>query len=136
MAAIHAKSFERGWPALDMAVHIKRDICYGTDDPLTAFIILRCAGSQAEILTIATHPDHRGEGLGSELLSKTLIKLSALNIREIFLEVAEDNAAAQALYRRAGFTPIGRRPAYYRREKGRVAALTFSKMLDAPAGTR
>jgi ribosomal-protein-alanine N-acetyltransferase len=31
----------------------------------------------------------------------------------MFLEVAEDNAAGQALYLALGFAEIGRRPAYY-----------------------
>jgi len=47
----------------------------------------------------------------------------------MFLEVAEDNEAAIHLYRSLGFQPIGRRPAYYRRADGRVAAITFSKKL-------
>ena len=35
-----------------------------------------------------------------------------------FLEVAADNAAAQALYARAGFAESGRRRGYYRRPDG------------------
>ena len=31
----------------------------------------------------------------------------------VFLEVADDNAAARALYARAGFVEAGRRPGYY-----------------------
>ena len=127
MADIHAQSFDRAWPELDMAVHINRDLCFGLNDPLSSFIIIRAADTQAEVLTIATHPDHRGQGKGSELLAGALQSLKSNGITTLFLEVAEDNAPAQALYRRAGFDAIGRRPAYYRRAKGRVAALTFSK---------
>ena len=36
----------------------------------------------------------------------------------MFLEVAEDNAAALALYAKAGFTEAGRRRGYYRRSGG------------------
>ena len=32
---------------------------------------------------------------------------------EAFLEVAEDNRAARALYARGGWAPVGRRPGYY-----------------------
>ena len=48
----------------------------------------------------------------------------ALGAGAIFLEVGEDNPAAIALYRQAGFEPVGRRPAYYRRKRKQpVAAL-------------
>ena len=41
-----------------------------------------------------------------------------LGAEQMFLEVAEDNAAALALYRRAGFEAAGRRRGYYPREAG------------------
>ena len=45
-------------------------------------------------------------------------------LKAIFLEVGEDNPAAIALYRAAGFGQVGRRPGYYRRkDTGRIAAL-------------
>jgi ribosomal-protein-alanine N-acetyltransferase len=44
-----------------------------------------------------------------------------------FLEVAEDNPAAQGLYRKLGFRVVGRRNDYYKRRHGpAVAALTYS----------
>jgi ribosomal-protein-alanine N-acetyltransferase len=131
MADIHARSFAHGWPALDMAVHIKNDLCLGAGDPIKGFIILRASETQAEILTFAVHPAQRREGQGRALLDGALAELSERGVQTVFLEVAEDNQAAISLYRAAGFTGIGRRPAYYRRENGRVAALTLSKTLDA-----
>ena len=32
MAALHAGAFERGWEALEMAVHIQKDMCFGVED--------------------------------------------------------------------------------------------------------
>ena len=72
MAHIHAASFDRPWPALDMAVHIEKDHCLGLGSPLTSFIILRGTDLHCEILTIATHPDHRGQGYGHQLLSSAV----------------------------------------------------------------
>ena len=131
MAVLHAQSFERPWDALEMAAHTQKDLCFGleTDGELAAFIIISRAADQAEILTIATAAQSRRKGLGKTLLSEAVAHLKEADVSDLFLEVAEDNAAAIALYRRAGFDPIGRRPAYYRRAKGRVAALTFSKKL-------
>jgi len=131
MASIHEKSFERSWDALEMATHTQKDICLGLDNEgaLAAFIIISLVADQAEILTIATAEAVRRQGLGRKLLGGAVLELSRLGAKELFLEVAEDNAAAIALYRDAGFDPIGRRPGYYRRPDGRVAALTFSKKL-------
>jgi len=116
MAAIHAESFERSWDALEMAAHSQNDMCYGlkTAGNLAAFIILRAAAGQAEILTIATHPDFRRSGWGQKILTQAARSLKDSGCDEIFLEVAEDNTAAIALYKNAGFAPIGRRPGYYR----------------------
>lgn len=130
MAEVHAASFDKSWPALDMAVHIARDLCFGTGEPLSAFAILRCSDVDAEILTIATQPESRGQGLAADLLRAAHQILAERQLRHVFLEVAEDNEAAQRLYSRLGYQPIGRRPAYYSRPAGRVAAITYSYDLD------
>lgn len=114
-----------------MAGHCQRDLCLGYSDPLRGFVIVQCAADQAEILTIVTDPDHRKSGIAGSVLSAAEDNLSARGVTIIFLEVAEDNNPAIAFYRSAGFEPFGKRPAYYRRETGRVAALTFRKRLDA-----
>ena len=50
----------------------------------------------------------------------------------LFLEVAEDNVAARALYERAGFGQIGRRKAYYAApDGGRTDALVLALDLAA-----
>ena len=129
MAQIHAASFDRPWPALDMAVHIEKDHCLGLGSPLTSFIILRGTDLHCEILTIATHPDHRGQGYGHQLLSSAVQILASEGKQELFLEVAEDNDVARGLYKSLGFVPIGRRPGYYKRKAGRMAAITYSLRL-------
>jgi ribosomal-protein-alanine N-acetyltransferase len=43
---------------------------------------------------------------------------AARGATRLFLEVADDNAAALALYARAGFSEAGRRPGYYARPDG------------------
>ena len=49
----------------------------------------------------------------------------------LFLEVAEDNAAARVLYARAGFVEIGRRKAYYASPDGRrIDALVLHRDLS------
>ncbi len=131
MAALHVRSITPAWPESDMVEHTQRDICLGLGQPLEAFIILRRADDQGEILTIVTDPDQRQRGHGRRLLQAAEAKMREEKGKLIFLEVAEDNDPAIALYRAVGFNHIGRRPAYYRRPEGRVAAQTYCKRLDA-----
>ena len=47
----------------------------------------------------------------------------------MFLEMRDGNPA-ESLYRINGFTPIGRRPKYYRTSQGdRIDAITFSRAM-------
>ena len=131
MANIHAQSFHKGWDAEDMGAHIQKDLCFGFGRPLDGFIILSSAADQAEILTIAVDPSERRRGIARALLEICETELVDNGVDTLFLEVAEDNEAAIKFYKGAGFEPIGRRPAYYKREMGRVAAITYRKRLAA-----
>jgi ribosomal-protein-alanine N-acetyltransferase len=53
-------------------------------------------------------------------------ELGRAGVKKIFLEVAADNAAAIALYERAGFARIAVRPKYY---NGAADAVVMSKNL-------
>ena len=69
---------------------------------------------EAHIATIAVHPDFRGRGIGTQMLTKILEEASRNGAREAMLEVRENNTVAQAMYRRFGFEVVFRRPRYYR----------------------
>lgn len=131
MADIHEQSFHAGWPDEAMWGHIQKDLCFGFGRPLMGFIILRAADDQSEILTIAVDPIARRQGIARQLLDISETELVDNGVDTLFLEVAEDNDAAIKFYKGVGFEPIGRRPAYYKREMGRVAALTYRKRLAA-----
>jgi len=62
------------------------------------------------------------------------VRAAALGAERMFLEVAEGNVAARALYARAGFSEAGRRRGYYSRNDGSredalVLALNFTATL-------
>jgi ribosomal-protein-alanine N-acetyltransferase len=59
--------------------------------------------------------------VGADLLAQGLVLAVAGGAERMFLEVAEDNAAARALYARAGFAEAGRRRGYYARPDGPAA---------------
>jgi len=124
LAAIHAAGFERGWDAHEfermladrlIVAHLARP---GGKGAPTGFVLSRVVVDEAEILTVAVAPPARRAGLAALLLRHHLGRLAAAGARKVFLEVAEDNAAALRLYRRHGFGEIARRQAYYARAKG------------------
>ena len=73
----------------------------------------RAIPDEAEILTIAVLPPWRRQGLGERMLMAALDAIDASGIQSVFLEVAENNPAGQNLYRKHGFTQVGRRSGYY-----------------------
>lgn len=86
----------------------------------TGFIMLRMAGGEAEILTLAVTPEARRRGIARGLVQAGLAAAVAAGCRSCFLEVAQDNAPARALYAAHGFRQVGRRPGYYRTSPDRT----------------
>jgi Fur family ferric uptake transcriptional regulator len=80
---------------------------------VTALLAARVAADEAEILTLATVPEHRRQGLARRLLRMALDEAVAAGARTVFLEVAVGNSAALALYTSGGFVEVGRRARYY-----------------------
>ena len=126
MAALHALRFPRPWPASDFTDHIDRDLALVDSPAVRALLVVREGGGQAEVLTLATHPDAARQGLARELMREALPLLSA---PVLFLEVAESNTPAIALYRALGFETFGRRPGYYPTPRGRETALLMQLRL-------
>lgn len=82
---------------------------------LTAYAAFQRAADEAELLRVAVIPRARRRGVGAVLVAAGLERLRTEGVASCFLEVAEDNRPALALYRRLGFRPAGSRPSYYRR---------------------
>lgn len=83
-----------------------------TDDEIAGFLVWRSVVwneggiNEAEILNLAVAKSSRRQGLGRALIE-------AVPVSNVFLEVRESNAAARALYRKAGFVEAGVRFGYY-----------------------
>jgi len=80
------------------------------------------------LITIDVRADARRKGLGNALMAAVEDRLRAAGATAIVLEVAVDNAAAQAFYERHGFARTGRIPGYY---MGKIDALAMEKPLQA-----
>ncbi|WP_101067679.1 GNAT family N-acetyltransferase [Roseovarius salinarum] len=133
MAALHARAFAgegRGWRAPEFRALLDSVGVFATGDA-RAFALGRVAGDEAELLTLATDPAHRRQGLGRARLADYEAEARQRGARHAFLEVAGDNAAACMLYRAAGYAEAGRRPAYYARPGGsRADALILRRPLE------
>ncbi len=90
------------------------------------FVLGRIAGPEAELLTIAVHPAARNAGHGTRLVDDFLCKAATLGAKDIFLEVAENNPSAIALYRKSGFRDVAKRKQYFKQINGpALTALIF-----------
>jgi ribosomal-protein-alanine N-acetyltransferase len=115
LAALHARCFAhapRPWSASEFASLLTSPTAIAVLRP-HGFAIGRIAGTEAELLTIAVEPAARRRGLGAALVEAYEYEAGARDADASFLEVAETNDAARALYARLGYAPVGRRPGYY-----------------------
>jgi [ribosomal protein S18]-alanine N-acetyltransferase len=119
LSEMHAESFpaNQAWGASAITLMLGLPGHFGLlaiqqDEPL-GFALGRVQADQAEILTIAVRPGARGQGIGRALLNALLAEAAKRGALDLFLEVAEPNMAARALYAGAGAKEVGRRRRYY-----------------------
>jgi ribosomal-protein-alanine N-acetyltransferase len=117
MAEIHAQSFDHPWTekALTSLLSLPSSIGLLCRNETTGLgmALIRCAADEAEVLTICVVPGQRGRGHAHELLGRAECVARDRGVVRMFLEVSVNNVSAQKLYFRAGYSEIGRRPAYY-----------------------
>lgn len=77
------------------------------------FALCQLAGPEAELLTIAVHPDFRRQGIAQKLLSKLHRFAKSSGAEDVFLEVSDGNSGAKALYEKNGYSTQGMRKNYY-----------------------
>ena len=101
-------------------------------EPAVGFALSRGAMDEEELLLIAVAPAYRGRGIGEGLLVRFIAEARARGAERLFLEMREGNPA-ESLYRRHGFTNIGRRRHYYRRGSAApLDAITFALHPEGP----
>ena len=69
--------------------------------------------TEGHVMNIGVRADRQRAGIGAQLLGALLAEATRRRIPRVLLEVAADNDAAQRLYTRHGFRPIGLRKNYY-----------------------
>lgn len=120
LARLHRICFEAGWSEdslrQSMVTPGAMTLVAERDGGIRAFAVLRAVADEAEIITICTAPHWRRKSLAEKLLAAAREMLRGQKISTLHLEVAADNEAARALYRRLGFIETGRRKGYYARD--------------------
>jgi len=112
LAALHRLCFPDPWNAQALANLLAGPGTFAFHLQ-QGFIVARVAAGEAEILTLAVHPEARGRGLGRALLVAAASHAETQGAGEMFLEVAADNPPALALYAGQGFVRVGGRKGYY-----------------------
>lgn len=129
LAALHARASASPWSAGSFASQLVQTGALFVHTH-RAFAIGRAVLEEVELLQIATDPVYQKQGHGQHILSAFEAQAKALNCTLAFLEVAQGNAPAIALYTSAGWILNGKRKGYYRYANGtREDALLLSKDL-------
>ncbi len=124
LATLHALCFAAPWRLQEFEQILSLDTTFGFGDE-NGFILCADLGPDAEILTLAVHPEMRRKGLGLKLIETLRDWAKENNKEHLFLEVNATNTAAIALYQKAGFTQTGVRKNYYHENGQTFDALCF-----------
>ncbi|HWJ60203.1 MAG TPA: GNAT family N-acetyltransferase [Sphingomicrobium sp.] len=111
-------------PMAGIALTIARD---GLCHQVVGFSLTRIIAGESELLLLAVAPEYQRRSVGSVLLDDFIQRSLAAGSRRMHLEVRDGNPAI-AMYEASGFSPAGRRKAYYRGGDGRRHdALTYAR---------
>ncbi len=124
LARLHASLFDEAWDAASFRELLANPgalafaagpgvVSTETHPPAWGFILGRAASDQAEVIALGVARERQGLGIGGRLIERLCRAAARRGARRLYLEVAESNAAARALYARLGFKESGRRRGYY-----------------------
>lgn len=125
VAALEAEIYPQPWSprvffdelALDSRVYV---VAVTEDGAVVGYGGVLLVEQDAHITTVAVAPEARGRNLGKRLMLDLVDRSLDEGARHLTLEVRVSNAAAQGLYDRFGFQPVGRRKNYYSDEDALV----------------
>jgi N-acetylglutamate synthase len=106
IAAYHYQGTDRQPPVLRHVLTSAQEqafISIRAEPGVLAIARLSIAGGWAGITAVEVDPAHRRAGLGLAITIAACAEAVARGVRQVFLQVAVDNAGARALYERCGF---------------------------------
>lgn len=141
LARLHAIAFDNPWSREDFEVWLAKRQAFGviahSDARAVALAMVLAAGSDAELLTIASHPKARRRGVAQSLLHALDAEAAKRGLERWVLEVASTNLAARSLYERLKFMEIGVRKGYYSAGPDRIDGIVLARPVGLgalPAG--
>jgi len=115
--AIENASFEFPWHEEDFIRCLRQRNCIGMvaehDDRIVGFMIYELHKTRLHILNFAVAEGIRRHGVGQQMVSKLISKLSPQRRNRVQLEVRETNLAAQLFFRHNGFRAVSVLREYY-----------------------
>jgi [ribosomal protein S18]-alanine N-acetyltransferase len=114
---IETNSFEFPWSEDDFVRCLRQRNCIGMvveqDDRVVGFMIYELHKTRLHVLNFAVAPDCRRRGVGAQMVSKLVGKLSLQRRVRVTLEVRETNLEAQLFFRAQGFRAVSVLRSYY-----------------------
>jgi ribosomal-protein-alanine N-acetyltransferase len=116
--AIERVVYPRPWsPSLFLSeISSGRSRCYLVavgDHHVMGYGGLISYGEEAHVTTIAVEPEQQRRKIGTRLLYELIRESQRMGAHAVSLEVRVTNWAAQRMYARFGFRPVGVRKGYY-----------------------
>ncbi|SRR6056297_3073173 len=117
VASIEQQAFKNPWGVLAFINELACDYAYTyvlklDHRQIIGYFCFRLIAGELHVLKVAVRDSHRRQGIASAFFNQCLNQIPE-PIESAFLEVRPANLAAIRLYQKAGFSIIGKRPAYY-----------------------
>ncbi|MFL5338649.1 MAG: ribosomal protein S18-alanine N-acetyltransferase [Gemmataceae bacterium] len=111
------ESFDYSWTEEDFLRCLRQRNCIGMvaeyNEKVVGFMIYELHKTKLHILNFAVHPDFRRLGIGGQMVSKLIGKLSSHRRTRITLAVRETNLSAQLFFRDQVFKAVKVLRGYY-----------------------
>ena len=124
VADLETESFADPWPPAmffeELGMASRAYVVVEDGGRVVAYGGIMLVDDDAHVMTIAVHPTRRRQGLGTRVMLALFDAALERGARHLTLEVRESNEAAAALYRRFGFSAVGRRPRYYQDDEDAI----------------
>ena len=108
--AIEHTSFDFPWCEEEFLRVLRQRNCIGMvaelGEQVVGFMIYELHKNKLHVLNFATHPEYRRQGIGRQMMSKLVAKLSSHRRTKIVLHVRETNLAGQLFYRAVGVKAV------------------------------
>ncbi len=127
--AIERQCFSLPWTREQLAAQLAGDryIFLAAEDEggrALGYVGLMYVLDEGYISNVAVSPDRRREGIGDMLLTQLRARAGEKKLSFLTLEVRESNFAAQSLYKKHGYTEVGRSKGHYSLPKEDAVLMT------------